>query len=79
MVKITKDANVQEAFERFSAEIRNKTLAEAFLAVKDCINQKEFCKRVNINESRFSRVLTKLEKEKANGKVFKTSGAVTAL
>lgn len=61
MTSIVTDPPVQEAFERFTAEIRNKTFAEAYLAVKDCINQKEYCKRIGVNESRFSRVLSKME------------------
>lgn len=65
MAKITQNIEVQEAFNRFTAEIRNKTFAEAYLALKDCISQKEYCKRIGVNESRFSRVLSKLEKELA--------------
>lgn len=63
MTKVSQNIEAQEAFKRFSSEIRNKTFALAYLAVKDCVNQKEYCKRININESRFSRVLSKVEKE----------------
>lgn len=66
MNTISKDSNVQEAYKRFASEISNKTFALAYLAVKDCISQKEYCKRIGVNESRFSRVLSKLEKEKTS-------------
>lgn len=54
----------QEAFNRFSSEIRNKTLAEIYISLKDIltISQKEYCKRIGVSESRFSRVLSKIEK-----------------
>lgn len=61
MKEMTENPQVQEAYSRFTAEIRNKTFAEAYLAVKDCIDQKEFCKRVGLNESRFSRVVRKVQ------------------
>ena len=73
MTKITDNPQVKETFERFASEIRNKTFAEAYLAVKDCINQKEYCKRIGVNESRFSRVLSKLEKEQASKAVSATA------
>lgn len=63
MLKIKDDPKVQESFSRFSAEISNRTFALAYIAVKDCIDQKEYCKRIGISETRFSRVLSKLEKE----------------
>lgn len=58
-----KNKHEQEAFNRFSSEIRNNAFAEVYLALKDTltISQKEFCKRLRLSESRFSRVLTKLE------------------
>lgn len=62
MAKIT-DPQVKETFERFASEIQNKTFAKAYIAVRDCISQKEYCSRIGVNESRFSRVLSKLEKE----------------
>lgn len=51
------EINTAEVFNRFTAEIRNKAFAEAYLAVKDCISQKDYCKKVGLSESRFSRVL----------------------
>lgn len=57
---------MKEAYKRFASEISNKTYALAYLAVKDCITQKEFAKRVGLNESRFSRVLAKIESERAS-------------
>lgn len=61
--RIITDPQMMEASDRFVLEVANKTYALAYLAIKDCISQKEYCKRVGINESRFSRVLAKLEKE----------------
>lgn len=55
------DTKQMESFTRFSSEIRNKALAEAYIAVRDLISQKEFAKRVNVSESRFSRILAKVE------------------
>jgi len=61
--KMTNDKQLQEMTERFISEVTNKTYAKAYLAIKDCISQKEYCKRIKVNESRFSRVLSKVEKE----------------
>jgi hypothetical protein len=61
MTKIINDIKIQESFVRFSSEVQNQAFARAYLAVKDLINQKEYCKRLEINETRFSRVLTKFE------------------
>lgn len=63
MNQVITDPEAQEAYKRFSAEIKNRTLVEAYLAVKDCITQKDFCKRLNLSESQFSRLLAKVEKE----------------
>lgn len=59
---ITTDPNMTEMSKRFIAEITNKSFAIAFLALKDCISQKDYCKKIGLNETRFSRVLAKLEK-----------------
>lgn len=71
-IMITKDqpiiANNKEtdaAFKRFVSEIRNRTYVMAYLAVKDCVSQKDYCKRVDFNESQFSRLLSKIEEELA--------------
>lgn len=64
MPNLTEDPQVQESFKRFASEIKNKAFAEAYLAVKDCIDQKEYCKRLKINESGFSRVISKIKKSK---------------
>lgn len=58
--KIAEDPQMAEAYQRFATEISNKTYALAYLAVKDCIGQKEYCKRIGVNESRFCRVLNKI-------------------
>ena len=63
--KITTDPKMAEMSIRFISEVSNKSFAIAYLAIQDCISQKEFCKRLGINESRFSRVLAKLEKNSA--------------
>jgi len=55
------DTKQMESFTRFSSEIRNKALADAYIAVRDLISQKEFAKRVKVSESRFSRILAKVE------------------
>lgn len=60
---LIEDPQMQEASERFISEITNKTYAKAYIAVRDCIDQKTYCKRIGLNESRFSRVLAKVEKE----------------
>lgn len=59
--KATQDPKVQEAFSRFASEIANKTYAKAYLAVQDCISQKEFCSRLGLDETRFSRVIRKIQ------------------
>lgn len=77
MAEITQNIEVQESFKRFTAEIRNRTFAEAYLAVKDCIDQKEFCTRVGLNESRFSRVVRKVQELPTNKRLSKKTSSKT--
>lgn len=67
--KIIEDPQIAEVYKRFASEISNKTYALAYLAVKDCVSQKEYCKRIGVNESRFSRVLSKIENQKATSTI----------
>lgn len=53
------------ALQQFTASVRNRAFAEAYCAVRTCISQKSYCQKIGVNESRFSRVLTKVEQEKA--------------
>lgn len=76
--KIFNDQKTQEAFERFASEIRNKTFAEAYIAVEDCVDQKEFCKRIGLNESRFSRVIRKYKNLPTNKRPDKEDTSLTA-
>lgn len=60
-IDITEDPQMAETYKRFAFEIANKMYALAYIAVKDCISQKEYCKRVGLDETKFSRVLHKIE------------------
>ena len=61
MVKIAENKKVQDSFNRFSSEIQNQAFALAYLALKDLINQKEYCNRLGLSETRFSRILSKFQ------------------
>lgn len=53
-----------DIFDRLYQEIRNITLAEAFLAVEDLVGQNEFARRVGVDGGRLSMRVAKLKAKK---------------
>lgn len=53
-----------DIFDRLYQEIKNITLAEAYLGVEDLVGQNEFARRVKVDGGRLSMRIAKLKQQK---------------
>lgn len=63
---MAKDNEVKDKiFDKVYREVRNRTLAEAFLALQDLVGQNEFARRLEIDGGKFSAIVARLREEKS--------------
>lgn len=55
-------AEDKQSYARFTAEIRNKAFAQAYLVVAKLIEQQDFAAKLGLDQGHFSRILRKYRK-----------------